>query len=424
MNTIYIKLSALAAFLCLIISCQKEDIMMDECEPGYQIFTFSAEYSPASTKTIRQEDGAVWWDTDESIKIFCNGVSGKFTSTNTKPAPSASFTGSFNSTIKLEDITTYGVTAIYPYDDNVVYEDGEYSLVIPSEQVAAKGTFGKGMFPCIATATGTNLEFQNICCGVMFTVYNPDIKSVTFKGNDSEMIAGKITVDYLWDDLSSHIVDGKTEITVYAPNSGCFEPGEPYYIVMVPPAAPTYYFLKGFTITYNKEGVSDAIIINESLPLPRSKFGKIEMKDKELLFIDNNKPIKFADQIIEEQCVSAFDTNGDGELSYAEAAMVTDLSKMTLSNKSFKSFDELQYFINVKAIPYGYFKECSNLNSIVLPDGITSIRSSAFYKCSSLTEINLPAGITEIEDFTFDECSNLTSIKLPDGITRIGEYAF
>ena len=56
-------------------------------------------------------------------------------------------------------------------------------------------------------------------------------------------------------------------------------------------------------------------------------------------------------EIMKEMCVSAFDTNRDGELSYEEAAAVTALSVMKLTDKSVKSFDEFQYFTSVKFIP-------------------------------------------------------------------------
>ncbi len=88
--------------------------------------------------------------------------------------------------------------------------------------------------------------------------------------------------------------------------------------------------------------------------------------------------IVFADEIMKEMCVNAFDTNGNGELSYKEAEAITDLSKMVLSNKTFKSFDEFQYFISVRDIPDNYFRE-SNLKSITLPSSIISIGEGHSY---------------------------------------------
>ena len=54
-----------------------------------------------------------------------------------------------------------------------------------------------------------------------------------------------------------------------------------------------------------------------------------------VLHDQSNDAIVFADEIMKELCTKAFDTNGDGELSHAEAAAVTDLSQMKLTKKTF-----------------------------------------------------------------------------------------
>ena len=141
-------------------------------------------------------------------------------------------------------------------------------------------------------------------------------------------------------------------------------------------------------------------------------------------------PIVFADKYVKKVCVEKFDTNGDGELSYKEAAQV----KVIESNypKSFfgdytiavKSFDELQYFVNLKTIGVDAFRGCSGLTSITIPDGVTSIGDFAFDVCSSLTSITIPDGVTSIGDYAFRGCSSLTCITIPDGVTSIGDYAF
>ena len=70
------------------------------------------------------------------------------------------------------------------------------------------------------------------------------------------------------------------------------------------------------------------------------------------------------------------------------------------------------------------FSGCSGLTSLNLPDGITEIGDGAFYGCSGLMSLTIPAGITEIDDCAFYGCSGLTSLTLPDGITSIGSYTF
>ena len=70
------------------------------------------------------------------------------------------------------------------------------------------------------------------------------------------------------------------------------------------------------------------------------------------------------------------------------------------------------------------FENCSNLTSIIISNGVTSIGSNAFYKCSSLTSINIPESVTSIGSRAFWNCSKLTSINIPNSVTSIGDYAF
>lgn len=70
------------------------------------------------------------------------------------------------------------------------------------------------------------------------------------------------------------------------------------------------------------------------------------------------------------------------------------------------------------------FSQCKQMESIVLPEGLTSISQQAFYDCSSLKSINIPEGITSIPYYAFNGCGKLKSIELPQSLTDIAESAF
>ena len=64
------------------------------------------------------------------------------------------------------------------------------------------------------------------------------------------------------------------------------------------------------------------------------------------------------------------------------------------------------------------------IKTVVLPNGVASIRSRAFYGCTSLTSITIPDSVTQVSDYAFSGCTSLSSITIPDSVTRIGVYAF
>jgi hypothetical protein len=129
--------------------------------------------------------------------------------------------------------------------------------------------------------------------------------------------------------------------------------------------------------------------------------------------------IVFADANVKARCVAYWDTNGDGELSYVEAAMVTDLGTVFRNNNSLTSFDELQYFTGLTSIGDNAFSYCNGLTSLVLPNSVTSIEYDAFGSCWGLNAITIPNSVTFIGSRAFYNCSHLTSITIPSSVTTI-----
>ena len=127
--------------------------------------------------------------------------------------------------------------------------------------------------------------------------------------------------------------------------------------------------------------------------------------------LDIPTPITFADAEVKRICVENWDTDGDGELSYAEAAAVTDLGTVFQSNMVITSFDELRYFTGITSLS-GTFLGCGYLVSLKLPVSLTRIESNAFFTCSKLEAIEIPAGVTYISGSAFSYTSHLMSISV------------
>ncbi len=124
----------------------------------------------------------------------------------------------------------------------------------------------------------------------------------------------------------------------------------------------------------------------------------------------NLNAITFADPIVEAHCVELWDTDGDGYLSFDEAAAVTSLNYAFRNWSNITSFDELQYFTGLTYINDWEMSGCGNLTSIVLPESLTFINYAAFEYSYSLQSIIIPESVTYIGGWAFSYCYALTSI--------------
>ena len=70
------------------------------------------------------------------------------------------------------------------------------------------------------------------------------------------------------------------------------------------------------------------------------------------------------------------------------------------------------------------FAKGSCFSSITIPPGVTRIESNAFKGCSGISSITIPEGITAIEVSTFSYCSNLERVVIPESVTKIQYCAF
>ena len=64
------------------------------------------------------------------------------------------------------------------------------------------------------------------------------------------------------------------------------------------------------------------------------------------------------------------------------------------------------------------------IKDLVIPNSVTSIGESSFSGCSGFTSITIPNSVTSIGKFAFIGCSGFTSITIPNSVTSIGFYAF
>lgn len=66
----------------------------------------------------------------------------------------------------------------------------------------------------------------------------------------------------------------------------------------------------------------------------------------------------------------------------------------------------------------------SNVNEIILSDGILRVEEAAFESCFSLMTVTLPPSVVEIGGYAFHDCPELTNVSLSEGLKSIGANAF
>ena len=74
-------------------------------------------------------------------------------------------------------------------------------------------------------------------------------------------------------------------------------------------------------------------------------------------------------------------------------------------------------------IKVGKFWDDTDPRPIIIPEGVTTIESSAFTR-AMMESVTLPKSLKKIGDFAFNECKNLQSVEIQDGLEEIGFMSF
>ena len=97
------------------------------------------------------------------------------------------------------------------------------------------------------------------------------------------------------------------------------------------------------------------------------------------------------------------------------------------NDSPFSFHSEIEYLIienGITVIGDIAFRNCSNLISVIIPNSVTSINNWAFAECSNLTSITIPDGVTSIGHCVFYKCTSLKNVTIPNSVVSIGANAF
>lgn len=124
--------------------------------------------------------------------------------------------------------------------------------------------------------------------------------------------------------------------------------------------------------------------------------------------------------------VTAIDNNAFSNCTELETVVIPD-NVVIIGDEAFLNCNNLKTVklgANVKKIGSSAFLSCTKLEQINLPNSLTEISKHAFSNCSSLDRIVIPNNIKNIESYTFYSCEKLKKITLPSSLEYIGESAF
>ena len=424
--------------LPFVVSCSETEGILETNDVPYWkrdlVIEATREGHESETRTIRQEDGAVYWNPADEISLFfMRGENGgyKFTSQNTEVTETAEFAGSISGiTGGGENLTDDAYFwAIYPYSKENACENNSLITRISEEQQGLAETFADDTFVTVARSMNVKMGFYNVCGGLRFTVSQSGIKSVSFRGNNDEVLAGKVRVEFNESNIPvvTEILDGQKEITLVAPNGGEFEVGKLYYLVALPKALEG-----GFTMTFRKtDGTVGVYTRTTGVTLKRSIFGTVRNLDAGLTFEreEGSGPIAPDGLVTIHNAEKGMLLVELMEYDYAaiESMKVTG----TMNDEDFLwiyyEMPALRYLdiseTNVTTLPNRSFYQSTNVETIIMPATLQTIPNEVFYE-SVVKEVYLNEGLQTIGDSAFENCDNLTSIHFPQSLTTMGKRAF
>ena len=394
----------------------------------------------------------VYWSPGDKIKVFSAGESSVFTSQNTAPSRTAKFKGTVSMIFgdDGEGETDY-IWGLYPNRDDAAYSEPSGSsstalitTTLPSVQQGKEDSFADNTFITIGrSAESLRIPFKGVCTGVYITFEtDTDIDQVTLRGLDGETLAGRFSAglnegtDGSVTPYIESVSEPSQEVTVLAPDGGTFKKDKKYYIITLP-----VQFTRGFSLTAHKTTGETGTCTIQPATAPEFKMnsiGSVKKVDNRITTwtqegpayneiwytsIENAvvsySPSGTAVNIVNEaNCVAPADNGGVGIIRFTEPVTV-------IEDEAFARDENLTSVIlpnSVEAIGTSAFEYCSNLWVADLGTGLKTIGAWAFGNCRFSTIDFLPEGLKNIGTGAFSENYNLRSVTIPDSVENIQYY--
>lgn len=301
---------------------------------------------------------------------------------------------------------TTKTVVVYPYSENYWLNTDSYAIEasLPATQYYAEGSYGVGSNLMVSQSEFTQFSLKSVCGWLKLQLIGNGevIKSIKFRGNNNEQVAGLIYVDTetanatLASEVGSSddnnaggnlIFDDTilTELTLDCGEGVSLSTEATAFYISLPPQT----FENGFTVEIESDN-------NKPFTLTTSN----------ALVIERNTIQPMAS--VEPAFAKILPQPANNEIFYT----TTNGNIITPSSGS-------GTFYNQKSNTYADGKGIILFNS-----DITSISSRMFYNITTLASINIPDSVTEVGMQSFANCYNLISVVIGNGVKYIDENAF
>ncbi len=160
--------------------------------------------------------------------------------------------------------------------------------------------------------------------------------------------------------------------------------------------------------------------VNIVFPIEIEGIGYTIDKD---IFRDNRN----IESLVITKGVLGFDDYAFSNLTKLKSVTFQESVITELSENLFSCCENLESFIipdGISEIPAQIFNECSNLQEVIIPNTVTSIGNGAFMSCISLKEIDIPNTVTNIGSSAFNGCTSLEKAFINKNITILNNSIF
>ena len=322
---------------------------------------------------------------------------------------------------------------VYPYNETYWLNTDSYCIeaTAPATQHYAVDSYGIGDNLMVSQGEFTQFSLKNVYgwLKLQLTGDGETIKSIKFRGNDGEQVAGLIYVDTATAEatLAAEMGDADdnnaggnlvfedtilTEVTLNCGEGVALGKNATAFYIALPPQT----FTQGFTVEitdnsdYTMEQSTDkALTIERNTIKPMAAFEFINPATP-------SAPAPASNEIW-YTATAKVEPTFDDALTFGADVVSNVWDSET--KRGIIAFDGDVTMIGVDA-----FNNCDKLTGVTLPECVTSIGKNAFYDCDGLIEFTIPDSVTSIGDYAFRDCDSLKSVNIGNSVTTIGNGAF